>query len=142
MKLYHGGVAGLRPGDVIEPHETKRFDDCPTCQAGGDASHLPDRVFATPVRLYAKHFASKWGHGWLYSVEAVGELVRSEMDSFESYHAAMFRVVGVCEREVLLTMSERRRLMRLWTEADKSAGVYTPDPLFDLAWSQIVGGAV
>lgn len=129
--LYHGGVPFLRVGELIEPHETKRFDDCPTCRAGRDGNHRPDRVFATPVRLYAKWYASKWVLGWIYQVEPVGELESGmDSDSIESWCAPALRVVRVVERAVELTMSERRRLYRMWTEADRAKGLpedYLPD---------------
>ena len=121
--LYHGGASGFRPGDVIQPHETKKLDDCPVCAAGDDANHLPDRVFATPSRLYAKHYASEWGRGWLYIVEPLGDCERSEPDSIETYHASELKVVKVSERGVELTRSERRRLYRLWEDADGVAGI-------------------
>jgi len=120
--LYHGGAPGFRAGDRITPHETKRCDGCPICAAGGDANHLSDRVFATRLRIYGKYYASKWGRGWLYIVEPEGPLERSVADPFETYHAAAFRVVAVSERGVELTMSERRRLYRLWKDDDLARG--------------------
>ena len=132
--LYHGGAPGFRVGDLIEPHETKHLDGCPVCEAGADENHLPDRVFATPVRLYAKYYASKWGNGTLYLVETVGIYSRSIPDSIETYHAGALRVVKVSEVAVELTMSERRHLYRIWGEADKAAafaqgGSYTAEDL-------------
>ena len=121
-RLYHGGAPGFDIGDLITPHGTKHFDGCPTCAALADENHLPDRVFATPIRIYAKHYASKWGRGSLYLVEPTGKVERSEADSLETYHAPAWCVVWVCERGVELTMSERRHLYRLWGESDRSAG--------------------
>lgn len=120
--LYHGGAPGFGIGDRIMPHETKVEPDCPICAAGGDANHLPDRVFSTRLRIYGKYYASKWGRGWLYIVEPEGPLERSAADPFETYHAAAFRVVSVSERGVELTMSERRRLYRLWKDDDLARG--------------------
>lgn len=128
--LYHGGAPGFRTGDRIEPHETRHVDGCPVCAARADESHLPDRVFATPVRIYAKHFASKWGRGSLYIVEPEGELQRSEADSIETYHAPALRVVKVSEVGVLLTMSERRHLYRVWGDADRAA-VFAQGPEYE-----------
>lgn len=128
MILYHGGARGFKAGDVIEPHETKVRDDCPICASGADANHLPDRVFATRERPYAKHYASKWGRGSLYIVEPVGAMTRSEADPFETYHAATFRVIKVSETQIELTPSERRRLYRLWTEADRARGIPLDGP--------------
>lgn len=122
IMLYHGGAPGFSVGDHIMPHGGKRQQGCPICDAGGDVNHLPDRVFASTLRLYGKYYASKWGRGWLYVVEPEGALVRSETDPFETYHAPRFRVTKVCERGVELTMSERRHLYRLWRDDDLARG--------------------
>jgi hypothetical protein len=125
---YHGGVDGLKVGDILEPgHSRKKHDGCPWCEAreNGEA-HLgmdgPSRwasVYFTPNRLYAKFHASMYGRGDLYRVEPIGEVVRSTEDSMESYRAPSARIVAVYERAVLLTMSERRKLDREWAEADR-----------------------
>lgn len=77
-----------------------------------------DRVYFTTNRLYAKHYASLYGRGWLYRIEPVGEVERSTEDTIETYMAPAARVVSVYERAVLLTHTERRRLYREWTVAD------------------------
>lgn len=138
--LYHGGAPGFRSGDIITPHPTKHVDGCEWCASGADDNHLPDRVFATPVRLYAKHFASKYIRGWLYIVEEVegSALEPSDNDPFESYHAEKLRVVKVCERSVELTMSERRHLHRDWAAADAEKGIAV-SPLVDMQLRQMLG---
>ena len=133
MILFHGGVEGLRPGDLLEPgHERKPHDGCPWCEARarGEAyegidppSGRPDRVYATENRLYAKFHASVWGLGDLYRVEPVGEVEASEEDTIPSVCAPAFRVTAVLDRAVRLTDKERRRLFREWTAADARAGV-------------------
>lgn len=133
---FHGGVDGLRPGDLLLPgHARKSHDGCPWCaarDAGGahlgmdGPSQLPG-VYITSSRLYAKHYASLWGRGDLYRVEPVGDLVRSLEDSFETWAVPEARVVSVLDRAVLLTNTERRRLSRLWEAADnemKRAGLW------------------
>lgn len=131
--LFHGGVPDLRPGDLIQPGQSRRHHDgCPWCEAraSGDAgpggidgpSAHADRVYLTANRMYAKHYASLWGRGDLYRVEPVGVLVRSVEDSIESWTAPAARVVAVLDRAVLLTNSERRRLLREWTAADRVVG--------------------
>lgn len=127
-RLFHGGVPGLRVGDMIEPGNDRRHHDgCAWCEArqkgeahlgmDGPSQHA-DRVYMTTHRLYAKHYASLWGRGDLYRVEPVGELERSTEDTVETFMASAARVVAVLDRAVLLTMSERRRLYREWGEAD------------------------
>lgn len=130
--LYHGGASGFRPGDIVEPHEGKKVDDCPWCKANADDSHRPDRVFATTFRLYAKFYASKWVGGSLYIVEPAGETEPSPEDPFDSLHASALRVLKVSERGVVLTGTERRRLQRLWREADRAAG-RAQDPEYQVA---------
>lgn len=133
---YHGGVDGLRPGDLLQPgHARKSHDGCPWCAArdAGEAhlgmdgpSQLPG-VYVTSSRLYAKHYASLWGRGDLYRVEPVGDLVRSLEDSFETWAVPAARVLAVIDRAVLLTNTERRKLSRLWEAADndmKRAGLW------------------
>lgn len=132
--LYHGGRPGLRVGDVITPEMGGRpaHEGCLFCEArqqeavGGQRSvidSLPthrDRVYATPNRLYAKYYASLWGRGDLYRVEPVGEAVRSGEDTIESWHAPGWWIVKIYERAVLLTWTERRRLLKQWTVADEA----------------------
>lgn len=128
--LFHGGIPGLRIGDLIEPgHDRKAHDGCPWCEARarGEA-HLgidpiaaeSDRVYFTTNRLYAKHYASLWGNGDLYRVEPVGDVLPSREDSIESFTSPALRVAAVLDRMVLLTMSERRRLFREWGQADSA----------------------
>lgn len=136
LRLWHGGVPDLRPGDLIESGNDRRHHDgCPFCEArqaqkrgegvpviDGLAEH-PGRVYLTPIREYARYHASLWGRGDLYRVEPVGEPIRSTEDTVESYLAPAARVISVPERAVLLTMSQRRRMMRIWTAADEAARV-------------------
>ena len=132
VRYWHGGMPGLRVGDLIEPgHERATRDDCPICDArrvgtslaAGNAiidapSAHRDRVYITTDRLYAKHYASLYGRGDLYRVEPIGDLLRSTEDSYETYAVTAARVVSVYDRAVLLTWSERRRLYREWGQAD------------------------
>jgi hypothetical protein len=132
IQLWHGGVPGLRPGDLIQPgHARRAHDGCPWCEARAKGGVGPggldplsgeqDRVYMTTHRLYAKHYASLWGRGDLYRVEPVGDATPSTEDSVPSFTAPAARVVAVYERAVLLTNTERRRLAREWAAFD--AGV-------------------
>jgi hypothetical protein len=128
MRLFHGGVPSLRPGDLIEPgHERKVHDGCAWCAARAELPPGEDglpllaaAVYLTPERLYAIHYASLYGRGDLYRVEPVGELQRSTEDTVETWTAPAARVIAVLDRAVLLTRSERRRLYRLWGKADEA----------------------
>jgi hypothetical protein len=134
-RLWHGGVPGLKVGDLIQPgHERKAKDGCPICEAraaeaaGGPRpvidglSQHRDGVYLTTDREYARHYASLWGRGDLYRVEPVGDPVRSTEDTIETYVADAARVLAVYERAVLLTMKQRRHLFRRWGAADLMVG--------------------
>jgi hypothetical protein len=128
-RLFHGGVPGLRPGDLIEPgHARKVHDGCAWCAARAElppaADGLPlheDRVYLTPERSYARYYASLYGRGDIYQVEPVGQLLRSTEDTVETWTAPAARVIVAVDRAVLLTMGERRRLYRAWGVADAEA---------------------
>lgn len=129
LRLFHGGVPGLRPGDLIEPGHARRVvDGCKWC---ADRATLPatldglpehdDRVYLTPVRLYGRYYASLYGRGDLYQVEPLGELLPSTEDNVETWTAPAARVIAAVDRAVLLTMGERRRTYRMWGKADTTA---------------------
>lgn len=136
LRLWHGGVPGLRPGDLLIPGQERRHHDgCPYCEArqaqaaGSDMptldplSHRPDRVYLTSVREYARFYASLYGRGDLYRVEPLdsAEIEPSAEDHFPAWTAPAARVLAVYDRAVLLTWAQRRRLLRDWTEADARA---------------------
>lgn len=127
--LYHGGVPGLKPGDLIEPGHSRddKHDGCPICrerrergaEAPGGTQH-PETVYCTTDRWYAKLYASVYGRGDVYQVEPVGDLVPTtdEGDPECCYRCPALRVKRVVDLRVTLTMKERRRLARRY-----------PDPL-------------
>lgn len=133
VSYWHGGFPGLGVGDIVRAgHERRAHDGCPWCEARAAGAAGPGdidgpslrsgRVYLTTSRLYAKHYASLWGRGDLYRVEPVGDVEPSSEDTIETVTASAARVLSVYERAVLLTMSERRRLLREWSAADAEAG--------------------
>ncbi|MCZ1001132.1 hypothetical protein O1M63_28760 [Streptomyces mirabilis] len=131
MRYFHGGVPGLNPGDLIAPSPPHVVDGCKVCEAraqgltamvGGKAvdppTGRPDRVYITSDRDYARFYASRYWYGDLYTVEPVGELEASTEDPFPTWCVPAARVVSVYTRAVQLTRSQRRSLLRRWTEAD------------------------
>lgn len=125
---YHGGVDGLKVGDVLEPgHARKKHDGCPWCEArengeahlGLDGPSQRQEVYFTTSRIYAKFHASMYGYGDLYRVEPMGDVTRSTEDSMESFTAPSVRIAAILDRAVLFTWSERRRLDREWAAADR-----------------------
>lgn len=129
VRFFHGGIPGLRVGDLLEPgHDRRTHDNCKWCEArahGGaylgmdGPSRRTDRIYFTTHRLYAKHYASLWGRGDLYRVEPVGDVERSTEDTIETFTAPAARVAAVLDRAVQLTHPERRRLQRHWAAADR-----------------------
>ena len=128
MTYFHGGVDGLKAGDLLVPGQSrKHHDGCPWCEArangeahlGMDGPSQVEGIYFTTDKLYAKHYASLYGAGDLYRVEPVGEVQRSTEDSYDTWIAAEVRIVAVVERAVRLTDKERRRLARDWDAADR-----------------------
>lgn len=122
-RLFHGGVAGRKVGDIIEPghHRLKVVDGCPVCEAHASGENHPlepatppERVYATADKEYARWYASKAVLGWIYVVCPIGDLHLSDEDHFLSYWADTFKVVSIYERAVSLTMCQRRRLFIRW----------------------------
>lgn len=134
MRLFHGGIPDLRPGDLITPHPPRVVDGCPICVARANgqtavvdgmpvdpATARPDRVYVTSDREYGRFYASRWYRGDLYVVEPVGELEPSSEDRFPSWTCEAARVRTVYQRCVLLTPKQRRALLKRWTAADLAA---------------------
>lgn len=133
--LFHGGVPGLRPGDLLVGGSSRRsHDGCPFCEARARGegviidghvvdgpSSYPDRVYVTTDRCYGRFYASLYGYGDLYRVEPVGEMVPSAEDHFPTWTVAQARVRSVVERAVLLSRSQRRQMLKRWTAADLTA---------------------
>ncbi|MEU6929021.1 hypothetical protein AB0A05_07635 [Streptomyces sp. NPDC046374] len=136
-RLFHGGVAGLQPGALIEPHPARSVDGCPICEARARGEHYvvpglgsvdpptgrPDRVYMTSDRPYGFFYASLAWRGDLYVVKPVGDVEESTEDPFPTWCAPAARVVSVYSRCVQLTMAERRRLFRRWGIADAEKAV-------------------
>lgn len=132
-RLWHGGVPGLQPGDLITPHPPNVVDGCAVCaaKAAGRQPHVPglgvvdplterpDRVYITSDREYARFYASKYPTGDLYLVRPVGVLEASTEDPFPTFVVPAARVVTVYSRAVRLTERQRRTLTNRWTRADE-----------------------
>ncbi|MFE0541078.1 hypothetical protein [Streptomyces sp. NPDC058891] len=134
-RLYHGGIPGLRPGDLIRPHPPAVVDGCRICEAraaGRDhevpglgvvdpATRHPDRVYITTDREYARHYASRVWLGDLYTVEPIGDLAVSTEDRFPSWTCEAARVIGIVTRAVRLTRRQRITLDHRWGRLDETA---------------------
>ncbi|KAB7752777.1 hypothetical protein [Mycolicibacterium mucogenicum] len=121
MRYYHGGVPGLRGGDLIEPTSgtAHLVDGCPTCEARKHGQQLPSddndptMVYVTTDKDYARIYAAGYPLGALYVVEPIGELVdRAHHDSAPSWGCKSARITHVYDPLVRLSPKETRRLMR------------------------------
>lgn len=127
-RLFHGGVPGLRPGDLIEPGPPHVVDGCPICAARAQGlsytvpdlgvvdppTGRPDRVYITSHRDYGRFHASKYPLGDLYTVQPVGAVEESTEDFFPTWTAEVAVVTSVVSRAVRLTDQQRRTLLRRW----------------------------
>ncbi|MFB7323441.1 hypothetical protein [Streptomyces sp. NPDC056190] len=134
LRYFHGGVPGLKPGDLITPHAPNVIDGCAVCEArpagrtattaGGQPidppTGRPDRVYITTDRDYARWYASRYWLGDLYTVEPVGDVEPSTEDPFPTWCAAAARVTSVYTRAVRLNPHQRRTLLRRWGRADRA----------------------
>ena len=135
MRYFHGGIPGLKPGDLITPHAPNVVNGCGICaaKAAGQQPHVEglgvvdpltertDRVYITTDRDYARFYASKYPRGDLYTVEPVGDPEPSTEDHFPTWTVPAARVRSVYTRYVQLTPGQRRSLLRRWTAADIAA---------------------
>lgn len=129
VRYWHGGIPGLRPGDLIVPSEPNYLDNCPVCQAKKAGINTPmdpltghpDSVYITTDRDYGRFYASKYPRGDLYRVEPVGDLVASDEDRFPTWRARSVRVAAVLDRCVTLTHRQRTSLIHRWEVLDRAA---------------------
>ncbi len=77
MTIYHGGIAGLSPGDWILPPSRTGADHHRAEQSHRD--YTPHRVYVTSGLYYAQMFAYL-RDGAVYEVEPQGQ-VRADEDS-------------------------------------------------------------
>ncbi|HSR50656.1 MAG TPA: hypothetical protein VLV83_07485 [Acidobacteriota bacterium] len=120
--LFHGGVSGLRRGDIILPNmaEHRYVEGCPHCEAQRegvaalDPPTPPDWVYASTHKLYARYYASRAMKGDLYKVRLAQDIEESTEDPFPTWRARQATVIRVVERSIALTMKERRNLFLQW----------------------------
>ncbi|WP_330435754.1 hypothetical protein OIC43_36895 [Streptomyces sp. NBC_00825] len=136
-RYWHGGVPGLAPGDLVEPHPPAVVDDCPICTARANGQTYtdehgrvidpptgrPDRVYITTDREYARFYASKVWLGDLYVVEPAGEIQKSTEDPFPTWTCESARVLSVYSRAVRLTPGQRQTLANRWGRADMASAL-------------------
>jgi hypothetical protein len=124
VRLWHGGVPGLKPGDRIEPVDrtgttAHLVDGCPTCEARkagvqlSDDTARTDRIYVTTDREYARLYAAGWPRGALYTVQVDGGMGPTGRDDpAPSWAAPNAVVLAVYDPLVTLTAGQIRRLLR------------------------------
>lgn len=131
--LYHGGVSGMRRGDIIRPGmaEHRYVKGCPHCEAqraGKSATEVgplvdpptpPNWVYATSHRRYGRWYASRAVEGDLYRVRLRGDVEPSTEDPFPTWRGREAVVERILERKITLTMRQRRDLFRRWGGTDQ-----------------------
>lgn len=119
VRLYHGGVPGLRKGDTITPRtDTAHLvDGCPTCEARRAGTPLPDDdldpslIYVSTDREYASIYAAGYPRGALYQVETDGPMTPSP-DPAPSWGVPSAVVVAVLDPLVRFTPAQTRRIIR------------------------------
>lgn len=127
-RLWHGGIPGLRVGDIIrppDPGDTRHLvDGCPECDARKRGSttlmHGPvaGRVYVTSSREYARIYAAGYPRGALYQVEPIGNLEadpEAGPGGAVSWMVAEARVVCVYDPVVIMSPKRVRAWARRWS---------------------------
>ena len=130
LPLFHGGIAGLRVGDLVRPAPPHVVDGCPIWQPM-DPPSSRSAVYVTTDLPYARFYAAR-SQGDLYQVEPSGMvlpeedartalLIPSAEDHFPTWTCVEAVVVAVVARGVQLTKHDRRRMLSRWKAADMAA---------------------
>lgn len=107
--LFHGGVRGLYPGNLLLPPNRTRAPSIAAVTSDGVCR--TDRVYLTADLAVARLFAHLYpprGGGWVYEVEPLGDLepdptlrtMLVDADPAQSFAVPEARVVRVAERNV------------------------------------------
>lgn len=105
MRFFHGGIPGLKPGDLIRPAISLGIDRAKT---PNQPRYNPRRVYITRLRWYAELFANG-AQGDVYEVRPVGRAI-PDLDAKGSFHCSCAEVVAVVA-EHPVPMPERARVL-------------------------------
>jgi hypothetical protein len=105
VRYFHGGVPGLKPGDLIRPAISLGIHKVKT---PNQPRYSPRRVYITRLRWYAELFANG-AKGDVYEVKPVGRALR-DLDAKSSFHCSCAEVVAVVA-EHPVPMPERARVL-------------------------------
>ena len=114
--FWHGGAAGLKPGDLVLPPSHTGV-----VSAAGMAG-MPtrnDRVYFTTVHDVARGYAAHTpGLNAVYRVEPVGDLEKDPDYRAIGFQAPKARVIEVTDTAVSMTPKERMRIHQPYEEYD------------------------
>jgi hypothetical protein len=113
MRLFHGGIAGLHPGDLLVPSPPHVFDGCPICRARAEG-----RVFTVGEYI-------EWVSG-VHPMDDRAQYVRQVLEMLEGVPAAMPIDLPSAEVAVYVTTSE---LYATWYAARSAGDLYRVKPL-------------
>jgi hypothetical protein len=98
-RYWHGGIPGLRPGDLLLPASVTGTDRNLTgygTPTGWDNDHVrTDRVHLTTHRAAAKAFAAMYPDGALYVAEPIGDTEPDPDAPEDAVRCESARVVSV-----------------------------------------------
>lgn len=114
-RLYHGGVPGLRVGDLILPPDesgtTRRLSAY--APAAAEWGYRTDVVYLTRVQAQARAFAAVYPDGTLYEAEPI-ELVGVDPDNpATAVMARRARIVAVLRPRVLFAHRRPESWLRM-----------------------------
>jgi hypothetical protein len=121
LRLWHGGVPGLKPGDLIAPDPTRvehLVDGCDVCEARRRGAPLATDdndaalVYVTTDRDYARLYAADYPRGDLYRVAVDTDIAVPSNDPLPSWGVPTARVLAVYDRMVTLTPGQLRKWRR------------------------------
>lgn len=87
---FHGGVAGLQPGELIRPAISLGIERART---PNQPRYNPRRVYITRIRWYAELFANGH-HGDVYEVRPIGRAIR-DLDAKGSFSCSCAEITAV-----------------------------------------------
>lgn len=115
--LYHGGVPGLNPGDLILPPDRSGTNHTLSQYARPDAPHgtRTDLVYLTPISQHARVFAAFYPDGALYRVMPVGGVIPDPDAPDSAVMAAEAVVLEVVRPRVVFAHRTAESWIRLLT---------------------------
>ncbi|MFB7461242.1 hypothetical protein [Streptomyces sp. NPDC056188] len=103
MRYFHGGVRGLKPGDLVRPAISLGIEKTKT---PNQPRYNRRRVYVTTLRWYAELFANG-SRGDVYEVRPVGRAL-PDLDAKGSFHCSCAEVIAIVAQHPV-PMPERAR---------------------------------